>query len=1176
MSKIIASRRKLFSCKTEGRLVLSWYGKQIWARWGQGVSAKISRTNNLPKSFHWLNVTQFCGAFNDNALKLLMIFFLITLKGPSQAGTVSAVAGAVLVVPFLVFSSFSGVLADRFSKQRIIVTLKVVEIVVTSLGTLAFLYKSEVGLYAVLFLMGTHSALFAPSKYGVVPELVSKDQLSKANGLMESFTYLAVILGTVIASLLVEMTAANYLFSACFCIGIAVVGLIAASQIPPTKPVGTDTPFSIFFIRDVVASVKEIRSDRELLLAVLGTSYLMFLAAFTQINLIPYGMQTLGLIQEQSGYLFLIAALGIGAGSLIAGKLSGRCVEFGVVPIGAIGLTAAAIALQFAPPLLSSVLPVILVLGLSAGLFIIPLQAFIQLRSPDDKRGEILAASVFLNWVGVLMAAGITYVFSVHQTVSAGQGFMVMGVLTLVLTLITLKILPDFLVRFLGLILTRLCYWIKIIGAENIPLTGPALLVSNHVSWVDVLLINATQQRRIRFVMERRVYENRFLNPLFRLMQVIPVSSEDGPKKLTAFFKETRAALDDGYLVCIFAEGSITRNGLLNEFRPGFERILKGSNHPIIPVYIGGIWGSIFSYAHGKLLSRLPMKLPYPVIILFGAPLSSDITPFELHLAVTKLSCDYFEFLKQKRKSLGELFIKTSRKNWSRSAISDTTGKKLSYGRTLTGALALAAVLEKRWPAQDKIGILLPPSVGGVLANLAATLLGRTPVNLNYTASIESFSSSLRQCGIQIIITSRVFLEKMNTLPPSDSYIYIEDVLGTISASDKRKAWLKARLFPVKVLTKKCEPDDIATIIFSSGSTGEPKGVMLTHHNILSNIDALRTVFRVTAEDNICAALPFFHSLGFTGTIWFPLLSGFSAVYHANPLDGAKIAEAVREHRSTLLLATPTFLLAYLRRATREDFASLRIVMTGAEKLKPRTADAFEARFGLRPLEGYGATELSPVITLNLPDVEIDGVRQTGAKQGSAGHPITGVAVRVVDPETGALLPPGESGLIQVKGPNLMLGYLNQPEQTAKAVQDGWYVTGDIGWLDKDGFLTITDRLARFSKIGGEMVPHIAIEEALHAGLGSSGQVLAVTAVPDEKKGEKLAVLYTKGSASPENLVAILSESTLPNLWKPGRDCYFEIETLPILGTGKLDIRGLKQMAIKLFESKSGGSVALS
>jgi acyl-[acyl-carrier-protein]-phospholipid O-acyltransferase/long-chain-fatty-acid--[acyl-carrier-protein] ligase len=477
--------------------------------------------------------------------------------------------------------------------------------------------------------------------------------------------------------------------------------------------------------------------------------------------------------------------------------------------------------------------------------------------------------------------------------------------------------------------------------------------------------------------------------------------------------------------------------------------------------------------------------------------------------------------------------------------------------------LALSWNLEAKIGESKHVGLLLPPSVGGTLANLALSMLGKVPVNLNYTLSEASMASIIKQCEMTRIITSKAFLEKMPGLAQLEGLILLEEIVPTISGTEKLAALLKSRLMPVSMLgiNEEFSADTVATVIFSSGSTGEPKGVMLTHHNIMSNIEALRMVFRVDLNDNICSALPFFHSLGFTATLWFPLVSGFSVVYHINPMDGEKIAQMARENKSTLLLATPTFLLAYLRRAKKEDFATLRLVITGAEKLKAKVADAFQEKFGVRPMEGYGATELSPVITLSLPDVEFDGVAQHGSKDGSVGHPIPGVAIRVVDPDSGALLKPGQPGLMLVKGPNVMLGYLGRDEKTAEVVKDGWYVTGDIGVMDEDGFIRITDRLSRFSKIGGEMVPHGVVEDELQTRLGQTG-VLAVTSVPDEKKGERLMVVYARETADAETLHRLMSESALPNLWKPGRDCYIAVEELPMLGTGKLDLKGLKDIAL--------------
>lgn len=1127
-------------------------------------------SSKLPRSFGRLNATQFLGAMNDNILKLLIIFCLIGVKGADRAGVVTATVGAAFVLPFLLFSAPAGCLADRLRKSRLIVAVKAVEVLVTALAIAAFALGWHDGLYLVIFMMATHSAFFAPAKYGVIPELAGREQLSSANGLVESFTYLAIILGTVLASALTQAVDGRYWMAALFCLVVALAGLWSASGIDTTTNADPARRIALF-PSEILRTVMSIRHDRQLMLAVIGQAYFMFVGAYAQLNLIAYGMQEMGLAEAHSGYLFLAAALGIGGGSLLAARLSGRDVEFGIVPIGALGLTVAPILLHAVPPTLFSCLAILALLGVSAGLFSLPLQTFIQFRADPARRGEVLAASSFINWVAILGASALTWLFSGPMGLRAAQGFSTVGVITLIFTLVSFRVLPDFLLRFIALAAMRIFYRLRIIGGENLPLEGPALLIPNHVTWLDALLLTATNQRRIRFVMERRIYNTPFLRGLFRLMGVIPVSSEDGRKGLLEFMRQARAALDEGYLVCIFAEGQLTRNGMLREFRGGFERIVRGSDYPIIPVYIGGAWGSVLSYAHGRLLSRLPAFSPYPVTILFGRPMPPTSSAMEVRQKVAELSCDYFDSRKPRRRPLEQYLIQSARQNWKRRAIADSSGKALSYGRTLAGTVALAGKLEKTLAKNalqsreggEHVGLLLPPSVGGVLANLALMLLGRIPVNLNYTAAEGSLRSAVQQCGITTIVTSRAFLEKLPALPKLDGMVFLEEIMPVISDTDKLLALLKARLWPVRLLCKRDNftADSTATVIFSSGSTGEPKGVMLSHHNIMSNIEALRMVFRVSAADNVCSALPFFHSLGFTATLWFPLASGFSAAYHPNPMDGEKIAQMVREHKSTLLLATPTFLLSYLRRAKREDFASLRLVITGAEKLKSKVADSFEERFGVRPMEGYGATELAPVITLSLPDVEVGGVRQHGSKQGSVGHPIPGVVIRVVDPESGEELETGQAGLMLVKGPNVMLGYLGRPDKTAEAIRDGWYVTGDIGVMDEDGFIRITDRLSRFSKIGGEMVPHGVVEDELHNRLGQTG-VVAVTAVPDEKKGERLVVLFTREASDAETLRRHMAESSLPNLWKPGRDSYLEVDNLPILGTGKLDLKGIREIAL--------------
>jgi acyl-[acyl-carrier-protein]-phospholipid O-acyltransferase/long-chain-fatty-acid--[acyl-carrier-protein] ligase len=358
------------------------------------------------------------------------------------------------------------------------------------------------------------------------------------------------------------------------------------------------------------------------------------------------------------------------------------------------------------------------------------------------------------------------------------------------------------------------------------------------------------------------------------------------------------------------------------------------------------------------------------------------------------------------------------------------------------------------------------------------------------------------------------------------------------------------------------ELDDLATIIFSSGSTGEPKGVMLSHYNIGSNIQQLEQVLGLTHQDRVLGVLPFFHSFGFTGTLCLPAVVGVGAVYHSNPLDAKTIGPLVKKHKLTFLLATPTFLQLYMRGCGAEDFGSLRLVMTGAEKLPERLATAFEEKFGIRPLEGYGCTECGPGVAVNTDDFRSAGFMQVGGKRGKIGHPLPGVSVHIVDPQNGTPLPLGQAGLMLVRGPNIMQGYLGRPEKTAEVLKDGWYVTGDIAALDEDGFLQITDRLSRFSKIGGEMVPHIRVEEQLHELAGVTEQTFAVAGVPDEKKGERLVVLHKLADGTLQATLEKLAQSDLPNLWKPRPDQFFHVEALPYLGTGKIDLRKVKEMAV--------------
>ena len=634
--------------------------------------------------------------------------------------------------------------------------------------------------------------------------------------------------------------------------------------------------------------------------------------------------------------------------------------------------------------------------------------------------------------------------------------------------------------------------------------------------------------------------------------------------------------LDQGELVCIFPEGQLTRTGMLLPFRRGFERLVKGRNAPIIPVHLDRVWGSIFSFSGGRFLRKLPERITYPVTVSFVAPMASGTPAFEVRQAVQDLGTAAWAFRKAACRPLHAAFIRGMRRHPFRLMLADGMRPHVSGLEALAGAIALARALRPSWRGQASVGILLPPSVAGAMANFAATLAGRTSVNLNYTGGRAGIESAVRQAGLQTVVTSRTFIERAKLdLPDGVQPLWVEDVAAAIGRGSRLWAFLLALLAPPRLIERACgmgqrpTVDDVATVIFSSGSTGDPKGVMLTHFNVHANVEAVAQAFPIQPKDRLLGVLPFFHSFGYMATLWLAAFHGMGVVFHPTPLEASAIGELVRKYRVTFLIATPTFLQLYLRRCSPEQLGSLRLVLTGAEKLRERLAQAFEDRFGIRPLEGYGTTECAPVIAVSGLGFRAPGFYQPGARRGHVGQPLPGLSVRIVDPDTFEPLPPEEPGMLLVKGPNVMRGYLGRDDLTASVMRDGWYVTGDIATLDEDGFLQITDRMSRFSKIGGEMVPHGRVEEALQEAAGGDVQAFAVTAVPDERKGERLAVLHTLDEAAIPALLEKVAVQGLPNLFIPRRDQFVKVEKLPVLGTGKLDLRALKRLAIE----KLGASV---
>jgi acyl-[acyl-carrier-protein]-phospholipid O-acyltransferase/long-chain-fatty-acid--[acyl-carrier-protein] ligase len=520
-------------------------------------------------------------------------------------------------------------------------------------------------------------------------------------------------------------------------------------------------------------------------------------------------------------------------------------------------------------------------------------------------------------------------------------------------------------------------------------------------------------------------------------------------------------------------------------------------------------------------------------------------------------------------RSLPTAFVHAARQNRSRIAIADSTGAAYSYGQTFLRSLAMGRVLARTWSDASHVGLLVPPVVPAAIANLAVALWGRIPVNLNYTASQEVVDSSVEQCGITHVVTSSKVLDKFKIVPKA-TLILLEDIPKRVTLADKVWAAAVSRIVPIPALElflpglRGDRLDSEATIIFTSGSTGEPKGVVLSHRNILSNAHQIEQQVELKPDEVVLGILPFFHAFGFTVTIWTALALGKKVVYHFNPLDARTVGTLCEEHNVTLLIGTPSFMRFYLKTCDPRQFATITHLILGAEKLKPEFAREIKETLKIEPLEGYGCTELSPVVAVNVPkEVQLRGGRRVhGNRLGTVGLPMPGTSIKTIDPESGEDLPPGTEGVVAVKGPQVMVGYLNRPDATAMVLRDGWYTTGDLGVVDPDGFLRITDRLSRFSKIAGEMIPHITIESALMEITGVDEHHVAVTGIPDPRHGEKLCVIYTDLAMPPAEVQHRLMSGRLPKLWIPSARDFIRVDQIPITATGKIDLRALRDLAV--------------
>jgi acyl-[acyl-carrier-protein]-phospholipid O-acyltransferase/long-chain-fatty-acid--[acyl-carrier-protein] ligase len=717
--------------------------------------------------------------------------------------------------------------------------------------------------------------------------------------------------------------------------------------------------------------------------------------------------------------------------------------------------------------------------------------------------------------------------------------------------------------HFFARALVHCFYRVTAFGREHLP-KGGFLLLPNHITWVDAIVLQSACPRPIRYIVDEEFYRKRVLHPFLRAVRCIPINVRYSHSAIRVAAEQIAA----GEIVCLFPEGQLERAGTLLRLRRGYELIARHANAPVVPVWLDQLWGSIFSFQGGRFFTKLPKRIPYHVTIAFGKPLNPENADLAtVREELLKLG----EFCYSRRpaidRHLAEECVRGLKSRPFATAVIDGLDHSvLSRSKLLGAAAALSRFLRKEF-RDERVAIVLPASKGSMVANLAVTLAGKVPVDLNFTVGRAANESCCKRANLRVAISATPFIERVKDFPWPEQVLKLDELMPRLKPQILFW-WTVSILLPARLLLRLLQiPREgghaEAILLFTSGTTGEPKGVVLSHRNIVGNVSQFRQLLDATKDDAILASLPFFHTFGSTVTLWYPLIEGVPIVTYPNPLEAAKNAALIERYRLTLLLATPTFLRGYLRKAEPNKLRSLRLVITGAEKLPLDLAKNFEERFNQRVFEGYGLTETSPVVSVNLPapqPTKPGAHVQPSSRLGSVGKMAAGIAAEIREPETDRKRSLHETGMLWLRGVNIFEGYLHDAERTADVLQDGWLKTGDIGRFDEDGFLYIEGRLSRFSKIGGEMVPHEAVEHKIVDLLDLSGKderMVAIVGVQDEAKGEALVLLSAVDVDLPQ-LRKRLHEAGISNLWIPKRVQH--VDSIPVLASGKLDLTKCKEL----------------
>ncbi|WP_255326460.1 acyl-[ACP]--phospholipid O-acyltransferase [Sphingobium sp. EM0848] len=1118
------------------------------------------------RRFAPLFVVQFLGAFNDNLLKFALLFlanFGLYHAQPDKAEMLATIATGLFILPYFLFSALAGQLADAWDKAKLVRAVKAAEVVIMSLAVTGFWLESVPLLLSCLFLMGLHSTIFGPVKFSILPQHLHADEIMGGTGLIEAGTFLAILSGQLLAGVIAPWEAGLV------AVGLATLGFLVSFAVPSAPTVVPDLRIERNVFRSTWHILKAARHGRGVWLSILGISWFFAVGAVLLAEFAPLVSGVLKARQEVATLFLLIFSVSVAFGAMLVNRLLSGAVSARFVPVSALALSGfmidlwlstsfyvpvhqgAGIAEFVGSPGSMRVMLDLFGIAFSGGMFVVPLYAILQTHSPREERSRTIAANNIVNAaVAVLLVGAVTAMLAWGESVPGVIG--VMGFATLVVALISCWLLPETVIKAIVRGMLRLCYRVEVLGSENMPAAGePAVVVVNHVSFLDGLLLAAFLPGKPTFAVHTRIAKAWWVKPFLALFDAFPVDPTN-PLSAKAMVKAVR----EGRTLVIFPEGRITVTGALMKVFDGPGMVADKGDAPIIPVRIDGAQFTPFSRLKGKVRLRHFPKITLTVLPSRRFTIEGEMTARARRaIAGRRLYDEMSQMMfatSDTDRTLFEALLEAQHVHGRGAAVvEDVKREPLSYGRLVTGALVLGRALGRSTRQGEAVGVLLPNVAGVAVAFFALQAGGRVPAMLNFTAGLANLKAACTAAQIRTIITARAFVEqgKLSDVVAGlqvegIGFLWLEDVAAEIGTGAKLRG-LVASPFAARTHKRlKISPDDAAVILFTSGSEGLPKGVVLTHRNLLSNCRQLAARIDFNSADVVLNALPVFHSFGLTGGTLLPIFHGVKTVLYPSPLHYRIVPALAYDANATILFGTDTFLSGYARMAHGYDFYSLRYIFAGAERVRDETRKIYSEKFGLRILEGYGATEAGPVIAVNTP---------MHFRAGSVGRLLPGIEARLDDV-------PGisEGGRLSIRGPNIMAGYMKADAPgLLQPPEGGWHDTGDIVTIDEQGFVTIRGRAKRFAKIGGEMISLPAVEGYASA-LWPDAEHAVVTR-PDPRKGEQLVLFTTAREAKAAALAAWGKANGVTELALP-REIRV-LDALPLLGTGKTDYALMTQFA---------------